>query len=159
MLSSILHKKEISCDFQLILENKCQNQEKYIKYLGVVIELSFSWKSHIPYILTKIKRSVGILGYPRVATDVLSNLCFFDLWNNCIGQHFFNNSLTSLYFTEKIFLPHDIYKLPWTLESYIRKIECDQAGWFDIILYCNFYVQIQQFLIPFFFLMHFSPKY
>ena len=33
--------KKISCDFQLILENKCSNQEKCIKYLSVFIDFKF----------------------------------------------------------------------------------------------------------------------
>ena len=42
--------KKISCHFQLILENKCLNQEKCIKYLGVFIDSSLTWKSQIQYI-------------------------------------------------------------------------------------------------------------
>ena len=76
----ILHppRKKISGDFQLILENKCLNQEKCIKYLGVFIDSSLSWKSQIQYILTKIKRNVGILSKIRYYVDinVLSNLYY-----------------------------------------------------------------------------------
>ena len=118
-------------DFLLILENKCLNQQKVYKtsqwclhWLKCVMEISDS------SILTKIKRSVGTLSKIRYYVDinVLSNLYyaliypFFDLWNNrdCVGQHYlFNNSPTSLYFTEKSYSPYDIYKVSWTLESYI----------------------------------------
>ena len=62
--------KKISCDFQLILENKCLNQEKCIKYLAVFIDSSLSWKSQIQYILTKIKRSVEILSKIRYYVDI-----------------------------------------------------------------------------------------
>ena len=70
--------KKISCDFQLTLENKCVNQEKCIKYLGVFIDSRLSWKSQIQYILTKIKRSVGILSKIRYYgnINVLSNLYY-----------------------------------------------------------------------------------
>ena len=33
--------KKIPCDFQLILENKCSNQEKCIKYFSVFIDFKF----------------------------------------------------------------------------------------------------------------------
>ena len=56
--------KKISCDFQLILENKCSNQEKCIKYLGVFIDYTFvvestilqplfTEKSNLPYDIYK----------------------------------------------------------------------------------------------------------
>ena len=71
-------RKKIFCDFQLILENKLLNQEKCIKYLGVFIDSSMSWKSQIQFILTKIKRSVGILSKVRhyVDINVLCNLYY-----------------------------------------------------------------------------------
>ena len=49
-----------------------------MKYLGVFIDSSLSWKSQIQYILTKIKRSVGILSKIRYYVDinVLSNLYY-----------------------------------------------------------------------------------
>ena len=58
--------------------SKCLNQEKCIKYLGVFIDSSLSWKSQIQYILTKIKRGVGILSKIRYYSgiNVLSNLYY-----------------------------------------------------------------------------------
>ena len=61
--------------FPLILENKCLNQEKCIKYLSVFIDTSLSWKFQIQYISTKRKRGVRILSKIRYYVDinVLSN--------------------------------------------------------------------------------------
>ena len=127
--------KKISCDFQLILENKCVNQEKCIKYLGVFIDSRLSWKSQIQYILTKIKRSVGILSKIRYYgnINVLSNLYyaliypFFYLWNNCVGQHLFNNSPTSFILRKRA-----VRLMTFTSfhehSSPIVKIEHNQAG-------------------------------
>ena len=54
---------------------KCENQ---IKYLGIMLDNHLSWKSHITYISSKIKRSIGILAKARhyINMNILVNLYY-----------------------------------------------------------------------------------
>ena len=40
-------------------------RKTYVKYVGVLIGVSLSWKYHIDYISTKISKGVGIIAWPR----------------------------------------------------------------------------------------------
>ena len=100
--------KKISCDFQLILENKCLNQEKCIRYLGVFIDSSLSWKSQIQYILIKIKTSVEILSKIRYYVDInlLSNLYYaliypFSIYEIIARGNTYSKTLQPLFILQK----------------------------------------------------------
>ena len=94
------------------------NQEKCIKYLGVFIDSSLSWKCQIQYILIKIKRSVGILSKIRYYVDinVLSNLYYaltypFLIYEIIARGNTYSTTLQPLFILQKkSYLPYDIYK-------------------------------------------------
>jgi len=50
---------------KLIISNREIMQEKFIKYLGLLIDSHLSWKYHILHISKKIKRCIGILSKIR----------------------------------------------------------------------------------------------
>ena len=63
---------------KLIVSNREIKQEKFIKYLGVLIDSHLSWKYHILHISKKIKRCIGILSKIRhsVTNQVLIQLYY-----------------------------------------------------------------------------------
>ena len=50
---------------KLKVSNREIAQEKFIKYLGLLIDSHLSWKYHILHISSKINRCIGILQYVR----------------------------------------------------------------------------------------------
>ena len=111
--------KNITDDFNLIIDDVCLKKEKFIKYLGVIIESNLSWKPQVGCISKKLKRSLGVLSKIRYYVDIniLISLHyaliypFFDIWHNCLGQHVLNNPETSLCLTEKSTASHNILKI------------------------------------------------
>ena len=63
---------------KLIISNREIMQEKFIKYLGLLIDSHLSWKYHILHISKKIKRCIGILSKIRhsVTSQVLIQLYY-----------------------------------------------------------------------------------
>ena len=43
------------------INKKAITKEKYVKYLGVLIDSSLSWKTHIDNLVKKISRAIGIM--------------------------------------------------------------------------------------------------
>ena len=71
---------------KLIISNREIMQEKFTKYLGLLIDSHLSWKYHILHISKKIKRCIGILSKIRHCDQsgpytvvLLSNLSLLDL--------------------------------------------------------------------------------
>ena len=62
--------KGILCDLQLILENKLLNQKKCIKYLGVFIDSSLSWKSQISMVNKNFKLQIEKLYVISVCKNI-----------------------------------------------------------------------------------------
>ena len=60
------------------INKKAITEEKYVKYLGVLIDSSLSWKTHIDNLVKKISRTIGIMykiGY-YVNHTILKNLYY-----------------------------------------------------------------------------------
>ena len=70
--------RKISFNFKLFLADKYLHQENNIKYLGIYMNSTLSWKPHVEYIIKKIKRSIGILSKLRyyVNINILKNLYY-----------------------------------------------------------------------------------
>ena len=70
--------KNITDDFNLIIDDVCLKKEKFIKYLGVIIDSNLSWKPQVGYIKKKLKRSLGVLSKIRYSLDnsILISLCY-----------------------------------------------------------------------------------
>jgi len=62
--------RKVPLDPELYINNNQLKQEKYIKYLGILIDSNLSWKPHINYILSKVKRNCGILCKIRYFVDL-----------------------------------------------------------------------------------------
>ena len=82
-------------------------QEKFIKYLGLLIDSHLSWKYHILHISKKIKGCIGILSKIRhSATDQVLLQLYYSLiypfltYSN-LGEYISNNSFTSYHLTKK----------------------------------------------------------
>lgn len=63
---------------RLLINDKQSNQEYCTRYLGILIDSNFNWKSQVNHIAKKIKRSVGILSKLRyyVSINILINLYY-----------------------------------------------------------------------------------
>ena len=68
----LFHPTQRKIPFNLVLniDQKELKNEKYIKYLGILIDSNLSWKPHINYILKKVKRNCGILSKIRYFVDL-----------------------------------------------------------------------------------------
>ncbi len=77
----------------MIINNSPIKQEYCIKYLGILIDSNLNWKSHIEYVVKKIKRGIGVLSKLRYFTniDILKKLYyaliqpFFGIWDYRMG--------------------------------------------------------------------------
>ena len=59
-----------SFNFTLQINGEKLKHEKCIKYLGILIDSSLSWKPHIEFISKKIRRSIGVLSKIRHYVDI-----------------------------------------------------------------------------------------
>ena len=65
---------------KLTIDKREIAQEKFIKYLGLIIDSHLSWKYHILHISKKIKRCIGILSKIRYSvTDVVLVQLYYSL--------------------------------------------------------------------------------
>ena len=62
----------------LKINKKVIGEEKYVKYLGLLIDATFSWDSHIDNFSNKIARSLGVMFKirPFVITTILKNIYY-----------------------------------------------------------------------------------
>ena len=60
------------------INKKAITEEKYVKYLGVLIDSSLSWKTHIDNLVKQISRAIGIMYKIRyyVNHTILNNLYY-----------------------------------------------------------------------------------
>ena len=65
-------------EISLLIRNNRIKHEKYIKYLGILLDSNLSWKYHISHLAKKIKRCVGIISKIRyfVGTEILQQLYY-----------------------------------------------------------------------------------
>ena len=57
--------KKVNISIKLNINDTSLKKKPCIKYLGIMLDSNLNWKSHVNYISTKIKRSVGILSNLR----------------------------------------------------------------------------------------------
>ena len=78
--------KELS-KLYLWLNVKALNEKECIKYLGVIIDSSLSWKHHILSLTKKISRSIGIMYKlrPFLPLKVMKNVYYSSIYShNCL---------------------------------------------------------------------------
>ena len=65
---------------------KALDEKEYIKYLGVVIDLSLSWKHHILSLTKKISRSIGIMYKlrPFLPLKVIKNVYYSLIYSHIV---------------------------------------------------------------------------
>ena len=67
------------------------------KYLGVILNESFSWNAHVNYLISKVRKRIGILGHNRRSISmhtagiiyrslILPVLDYYDTVWNCCGR-------------------------------------------------------------------------
>ena len=66
--------------------NKAIKEKEYIKYLGVLIDSTLSWKHHVSNISKKISRSIGIMYKlrPFLPLNVLKNVYYSLVYSHVV---------------------------------------------------------------------------
>ena len=71
------------------INKKAINEKEYIKYLGVLVDSSLSWKYQISSLTKKISRSIGVMYKLRpFFTNKCNEKCL--LWYNKLPYHLCN---------------------------------------------------------------------
>ena len=72
------YQKKIDYSVSLNINGKTLKQDFCVKYLGIMIDSNLNWKNHINYIITKIRRSIGVLSKLRyyVNANILTQLYY-----------------------------------------------------------------------------------
>jgi hypothetical protein len=75
-------------EISLLIRNNRIKQEKYIKYLGILLDSNLSWKYHISHLAKKIKRCIGIISKIRyfVGTEILYSPVKFAIFSHFVLQ-------------------------------------------------------------------------
>ena len=70
--------EKVNISIKLNVNDTSLKEKPCIKYLGIMLDSNLNWKTHVNYISTKIKRSIGILSKMRylVTLDVLINIYY-----------------------------------------------------------------------------------
>ena len=65
-------------NIEIIINDQLLKQEYTIKYLGLILDCNLSWKDHISFVESKVKRSIDILSKLRyfVSLNTLRNLYY-----------------------------------------------------------------------------------
>ena len=65
-------------NLEITINDQLLKQEYTIKYLGLILDCNLSWKDHISFVESKVKRSIGILSKLRyfVSLNTLRNLYY-----------------------------------------------------------------------------------
>ena len=59
------YQKKMVSPFSLCINDNPVKQEKYVKYLGILLDSNLTWKPHICEISKKVRRGIGILSKIR----------------------------------------------------------------------------------------------
>ena len=72
------YNKPVKESINLLINGRTIEQKEYVKYLGVLMDSTLSWKPHVDNLAKKISRSIGIMYKirPFVKTDVLTNIYY-----------------------------------------------------------------------------------
>ena len=70
--------KPLKYNVTIKINKKALNEKKSIKYLGMLIDSTLSWKEHVSYLSKKLSRAVGILYKirPFVNTKIMKNIYY-----------------------------------------------------------------------------------
>ena len=107
------------------INEKVIKEEKYVKYLGVLIDATLSWNFHVIEISKKIARSIGILYKIR---PYVSKKILISLYNSLIYPHIiyaihvwgstFKTNLNSLVVLQKKVVRLITYNDKWPVQGY-----------------------------------------
>ena len=80
------YNKPIKKSITIKINNKAIEEKEYIKYLGVLIDSTLSWKHHVSNISKKISRSIGIMYKlrPFLPLNVLKNVYYSLVYSHCL---------------------------------------------------------------------------
>ena len=80
------YNKPLKHHITIKINKKAINEKEYIKYLGVLIDSTLSWKYHIANISKKISRSIGIMYKlrPYLSQKVLKNVYYSLIYSHII---------------------------------------------------------------------------
>ena len=78
--------KPLKCNVTIKINNKSICEKKSIKYLGVLIDSTLSWKDHIFNITRKLSRAIGILYKlrPFVTTKIMKNIYYALVYSHLV---------------------------------------------------------------------------
>ena len=80
------YNKPIKKRITIKINNKAIKEKEYIKYLGVLIDSTLSWKQHVSNISKKISRSIGIMYKlrPFLPLNVLKNVYYSLVYSHIV---------------------------------------------------------------------------
>ena len=80
------YNKPIKKRITIKINNKAIIEKEYIKYLGVLIDSTLSWKHHVSNISKKISRSIGIMYKlrPFLPLNVLKNVYYSLVYSHIV---------------------------------------------------------------------------
>ena len=78
--------KKVGVPITLLINKKAISEQKYVKYLGVLIDSSLTWKYHIANIAKKVSRSIGVMYKirPFVKTNILKNIYYSLIYSHLV---------------------------------------------------------------------------
>ena len=78
--------KRVDETITLTIHKKAISEEKYVKYLGVLIDSSLTWKHHIANIAKKVSRSIGVMYKIRslVNITILKNIYYSLIYSHLL---------------------------------------------------------------------------
>jgi hypothetical protein len=77
-----MNKSISTSDIQIVIENKYISSVKEIKFLGLIIDNTLSWKGHIDYIIPKLSSAYVIrTTRPYVSQNTLKIIYLFSFCN------------------------------------------------------------------------------
>ena len=100
--------KKIVYDIRLQIDNRYIKRETEMKYLGITLDSHLNWKSHISFVSSKIKRSIGIISKARhyVNLDILVNLYYcliypYLIYGIVAWGHTYQSTINPLFILQK----------------------------------------------------------
>ena len=80
------YNKPIKKRITIKINNKAIKEKEYIKYLGVLIDSTLSWKQHVSNISKKIPRSIGIMYKlrPFLPLNALKNVYYSLIYSHIV---------------------------------------------------------------------------
>ena len=80
------YNKPIRQQISIRIDNKPIKQKEYVKYLGVLLDSSLSWKHHISSVSNKVSRAIGIMYKlrPFLPLTVLKNIYYSLIYSHIV---------------------------------------------------------------------------